>query len=71
MTDNVIEFNGYTKNDIDPNKPLTGALDKLKMCVVLGYEHDGKEYFAASTGNAPEVVFLVERFKHFLLTGGE
>ena len=36
--------------------------------IVLGYDRTGTEYFAASSANAHEILWLIERFKAKLLT---
>jgi hypothetical protein len=37
------------------------------MVIVLGYRNDGTEYFASSTGDAPECSFLAHRYIKYLL----
>lgn len=70
---NVIEFNGMTKLDIDPDKVLTEAVGKLESAIVLGYvkgngEHgEGEEYFASSYGDNRKTLWLLERLKKDLL----
>ena len=60
-----------TTDDIDPNLVLTAAVDKLKTVVVLGWENDenGTMYVAGSTSDGPDLLWLVEKFKHKLLAG--
>lgn len=63
----IHDFTGVTRLDIEPNKVLESAVDELESCVVIGYDKDGDEYFASSIGNDAEVLWLLERFKAFLI----
>lgn len=67
MTDNVIRFPGETRLDLDPDRVLGDAIGKLKGVVILGYEHDGTEYWAMSYADGEIPLWLVERFKGKLL----
>ena len=70
MSDNVVEFPGVTTLDIPPETILKSALKAdLEMVVVLGWTEDETLYAASSSGSSPEAVFLVEHFKHALLSG--
>lgn len=67
---NVIPIGGYTRLDIDPDKVLDGAKDKLSSVLVIGYENDtGETYFASSTSNTAELLFMLEKFKFQVLRG--
>lgn len=67
---NVIQGHFYTRLDIDPNKVLDGAKDKLSNVLVIGYEKDSDEiYFAASTSKTAELIFMLEKFKFKVLRG--
>jgi hypothetical protein len=69
MTDNVIKFFGETCDEIDPDKILDGALQtKLSVAIVIGLTEDDQTYFASSTGDIGENLFLVELFKQSLMT---
>jgi hypothetical protein len=69
QTDNVINFPGYTKLDIDPDGVLEGAKGKLDTVLVLGTCHNGDDWLAASTSNPADLLMLVEQFKFRLLNG--
>ena len=62
----VTPFPGPTKGIIPVKNVLKGAED-LAMVVILGYRKDGTEYFASSTGDAPECAFLAHRYIKYLL----
>lgn len=48
---NIVEFPGQTKLDIDPDKILEKAKDKLEQVIVVGVMKDTQElYIATSTG---------------------
>ena len=69
MSDNVIPFDGVTVGDVPVEQVLKGAEEaNLDMVVVLGFEPDGEEWFASSTGDLSEVLWLLERFKAFLMS---
>jgi len=69
MADNLVHLRMKTKHDIPPERVLNGALKAdLESVVVIGYDADGNEYFAGSQGDMAESLWLVERFKHFLLS---
>jgi hypothetical protein len=64
---NVVRFPGVTRLDIDPDQVLQKAIGKVQGVVVAGYDEDGEEYFASSYGSVAETLFLLERFKKYLL----
>ncbi len=63
----VIIMGGATKLDIPPDRVLEGAIDKLDVAIVIGYEKGGEEYFASSVTDAETIVWLIERMKHRLM----
>ena len=66
--DNVIEWGGITRLDIDPDKVLCAArAANLTEVVILGYTSDGEEYFASSRAAGSPVLWLLERSKLKLL----
>ena len=49
--------------------PISEVIENCKqldMIVVMGYDKDGNEYFASSSGDAQEVYWLLGRFRKFL-----
>jgi hypothetical protein len=50
-----------------PDSVLNGAAGSLKSVVVIGQDHAGKLYFAASEG-APWTLWLIEKAKAELLS---
>jgi len=65
----IVKFNGYTKLDIDPNDVLSNAIDQTKQVLVIGNSKDGSLYVAASTADGGELLWLIETFKHKLMSG--
>jgi len=61
-----------TKNEDAPmtDRMLQEAIGKLSGVIILGYtaETDEMEYFATSMDDCAEIVWLMERFKHHLLS---
>lgn len=64
MTDNVIELDCDTRIDLPPDRILTAALGQIDACaIVLGLREDGATYMAFSTGDAAQIVFMLDRAK--------
>ena len=64
---NVIQFNGITRLDLDPDMVLENSKGTLAGLVILGYGKDGSEYFASTYADGSEVLWLLERCKKMLL----
>jgi len=69
--DNVVTFTGITRLDIDPDRVLNEAMGKLQVSVVVGFDKEGKIYFASSTGKAPDIAWLLERAKIALIDAAD
>lgn len=63
----VIPFTGITKLDLPPDQILESAAGILKGVVIMGWDNDGKEYFASSYADGGAVLWLAERMKKLLL----
>ena len=61
----VIEFPDGTVGDIPIEGVLEGA-KLLQMVCIMGYDKDGNEYFASSSGDIKEINWLLTRYVHFL-----
>ena len=61
--DNVIPIGGYTKHDIETNKVLLGAMDRLDFVFIAGIDKNGDSYYAASGTDINETLWLIEKFK--------
>ena len=68
---NVVQMNWPTRYDISPETVLEAALDKLQDAVVIGYDKEGEFYFASSKASGPEVLWLLELAKTFLIDIGK
>jgi len=64
---NVIPFGGITRLDLPPDQILEKAIGQLQGVVIMGWDTDGKEYFASSYGDGGTVIWLAERMKKMLL----
>lgn len=60
-------MNIITPLDIPADRVIKNAFGKLQDVVVMGYDKDGVEYFASSSGSGPDVLWMLERAKHRLL----
>lgn len=71
MTDNVVDFTGTTFADVPVENVLDGAKKEgLDLVFVIGLHPDSDEvYSASSTGDVAEILLLLERWKHKLLSG--
>ena len=67
VADNVVDFNGITKLDLDPERVLAKAAGKLQSVVIIGETKDGDEYFASSVADGGSVLWMIERAKLKLL----
>lgn len=64
----VTNIGGKTNLDMPVNGVLEGAIEAdLDSAVVMGYGKDGKVYFASSIGDAPDMNYLADKFKRYLL----
>lgn len=70
---NVVQFDGFTSLDIDPNSVLMGAINAdMDEVVVLGYKKDGSEYFASNKADGADVLWHLQRAqKRLLEIGGD
>jgi len=64
---NIIDFDGVTKLDIDPDKILEGAKGNLDCVVTIGWDKDDCLYIASSTSKIADILFLLEKAKFDLL----
>lgn len=65
--DNVVDFPGITKLDLDPDRVLNAALGKTTECVIVGFDKEGELYFASSKADGGHVLWLFELAKKELL----
>ena len=61
----LIDFPEGTLGDVPIEGVLEGA-KLLQMVCIMGYNADGDEYFASSSGEIKEINWLLDRYKHFL-----
>lgn len=69
MPNNIIEFPGFTRLDIDPDKVLEAEKGKLQSVLILGIDHEGYTTYSSSSANLGSLLLLVERFKLRMLSG--
>ena len=68
---NVEQLDVVTLVDIEPDQVLNGAMGKLDHVIIIGVEDNGEKYFASSSGDQAENLWLIEKFKQFLLDESE
>ena len=62
----VLAFPGI--NLSDPDAILDAAKGKLSEVVVIGLHHDGTPWSSGSTAYMPDIVWMIERARHDLLS---
>lgn len=67
MSAEVIQFDGSTINETDPDLALAAAIGKLKHVVILGWSHEGEYFAAGSSSNIAENLLLTAMFKQYLV----
>lgn len=64
----VVTGNFQTLLDIPVEKVCDGAKAECIKVLIIGKRADGSPYFASSTGDAGEILLMIERFKIKLLS---
>lgn len=64
---NVIPLGGITRLDLPVDRVLEAAKEQLDSVVILGYDKEGKQYFASTFADGGEVIWLLEMCKKQLL----
>lgn len=67
MTDNVVDFRGVTKLDIDPDRVTSKCIGELNQVVVIGYDKNDDFYFASSIADGGDILWLIELAKKKLM----
>ena len=60
MTATILDFPGDTTVDLPPDKVLQQAMGKLKGVMLIGFDTDGKPYWAGSSSSVAENLLLTE-----------
>ena len=66
----VIDFSGDTKGEVEVKEVLNAAAN-LQMVAIMGYDEEGREYFATSSGSYQENAWLAGRFVKFLMESAD
>lgn len=68
---NVVHFTGVTSLDTTAENVLTGALEAdLSEAIVIGRTKDGLHFFASTSADGGDVLWLIEQAKVRLLQHG-
>lgn len=63
----VVDFDGFTKHDIDPDKVLEGNKGEFSRVLVIGWSKETDELVVASSfTDGAGIMWLLERAKHRL-----
>lgn len=68
MTDNITHFTGSTTLDLDPDKIIEAAIGEMQEVVIIGYDLEGELYFACSSGNKKNTLWLLKEAEKELLS---
>jgi hypothetical protein len=63
---NVVVLDTPTSLDLPADRVLEGAVGHLESVVLFGYEPDGTSWFASSTADKKEVLWMLEEAKRRL-----
>lgn len=64
---NVVHAPVVTRNDSDADTVLRQSLGALSHVVVVGYTHEGAEFFASNMAGGADALWHLERARHNLL----
>lgn len=70
MPADIIDLPCVTSHDLPPDRVLETAIGQMEGVLVIGYDLDGKEYFASSYADGGNMLWLLERCKLAILRGG-
>lgn len=59
--DNVVDFDGYTTHDIDPDLVLENNKGEFERVLVIGWGKQGELLIASSFSSAPDIQWLIQR----------
>lgn len=65
--DNIVKFTGLTRLELEPDAILTAALGNLTEVVIIGTDKDGNQYFATSSPDGKNILWLLETGKYMLM----
>lgn len=68
---NILNFDGITTLDLDPDMVLQNNIGKLEGFVLVGYTTSGKEYLCTTYGDTPTILWLLERAKKQILENAD
>ena len=64
-------LNDVENGEIDADRVLRANIGVFKTVIVAGWDHDDDEAFAASTSHQPDILWLIERYREYLMTPDE
>lgn len=64
---NVVTLDVQTTLPIPPDKILKAAIGQMESAVIIGWDKEGKFYFAASDAQAKDTLWLVKMAEDFLV----
>ena len=64
---NVVDLGVITTLSLDPERVLEKAKGKLERVIIIGFTHEGDEYFASSEADGGCILWDMERVKLKLL----
>ena len=64
----VVGFHGATTLDIDPDNMMAANTGQFESLIMIGRGKDGDIRSCSSTSNEPEMLWLIEKFKQYILS---
>lgn len=65
--ENVVNFRGVTRLDLDPDRTLENTKGQLKHFAIVGYDKDDEFFFSSTMADGGDVMWLLELAKKKLL----
>lgn len=64
---NIVNLDCITRLDLPADRIIEAAVGQLDKVIIVGYDLEGREYFASSVAGGADCVWLLERAKKRLL----
>jgi hypothetical protein len=67
----IIPLGNITRLDLPAERVLEAAKEHLEHVVLMGWDKEGKLYFASTFSDGGDVLWIVEQCKRNLLSGAD
>jgi len=66
---NLLIGDFHTRNDIPVERVRQAAEEVCEKILIIGIDKNGKPYYSASFADGKQMLWMIEQFKHKLLSG--